>query len=686
MMASFWQQMPFVRLIIPFIAGIVCQLFLPLNLVLSLILLISSALIAWIGFLKINNYSRLWWPGIFVNILLFFFGSAITYVQNYKVDSNYLNPANNSYYIVKIDEPIVTRKNSYKARAVVIEVIDSLHNAINADMNLMIYFKKDSSILHVQYGDLLLIKSQLLEISLPKNPGEFNFKNYLAFKHIHLQTYLSSNQFTLLPQRKSNRLYLLAYQSQEYIKKTLQQYVSGKNEMGVGEALLFGFDDDIDPQVFKSYSHTGTLHVLAVSGMHVGLIFMVLSFLLNPLQKIKQLRFLKPVLVLTGVWLYSLLCGLSPSILRATIMISFLVTGEVIKRRSNAFNSLAASAFLLLMCDTSMIANVGFQLSYAAVLGIIAFYKSIYELFDFKTRFGDAIWKVIAVSLAAQALTFPMSLYYFHQFPNYFLVANLLIIPVTTLVIYTGILLLVFSKIYILAYYLGSGMQALIYISNYMAQWIEQIPYSYTDNIFISAAVTLLIYGFGLFILIYFHQRDLLFFKLSLLTLLLICFFRTQELFQQLDQKKLLIYSIKDHIAIQLLTGKQATLIADSGLIADQVAKDYHLKGFICESGINIQLEQILPQQNTLIKIDEHKTLVVLIKNCNYTKGKYEWALVSGKQYLNLEVFLKNNIVKNLLLNPDIPFRKKIALKKIASTYQIPCYDIAENGAIEVLL
>ncbi len=686
MMASFWQQVPFIRFIIPFITGIIFQLNFQLSLSICLSLLTFSGIMAWTGFKKINNYTRLWLPGIMLNILLFSFGMTIHFIHHKPFSQKNISLSKNNFFLIKINEPIVGGKNSYKAQALVLGEIDSLKNFRSNRFKLLLYFKKDSNILKLHYGDMLIIKSQIQEISSPQNPEEFNFKKYLGFKHIFFQTFIKPNSFINLNKNEGSRLFELAYKSQDFIKQTLQKYVSGKNEMGVGEALLFGFDDDIDPDVFKSYSRTGTLHVLAVSGMHVGLIFIVLGWLLSPMDKLKQLRWIKPVLLLSGIWLYSLLCGLSPSILRATIMLCFLVIGGLIKRRSSAFNSLAASAFMLLIFDSSLIANVGFQLSYAAVLGIIAFYQPLYNLIDFTSRLGDSVWKVVAVSLAAQTLTFPMSLYYFHQFPNYFLLANLLIIPITTLIIYAGIILLIISKYHLLAYWLGRAIQGLISISNDLAHRIELLPYSYIDNIFISLEMMILIYLFCLCMVLFFIKRDIPFLKLGLITLLILFILRSFQTYQNCSQNNFLVYHIKNHLAIQIVRGNEALLIADSALLSNPKARDYPMQGFICKSGITHQKEILQFNQNYSIQVAEHKILGVFIKKCALKNAHFEWILVQGKQYLNLEEILKNNSVKQLILNANIPVKKRKALLKIAAIYKIPVHDISKNGAFEVSL
>lgn len=604
-----------------------------------------------------------------------------------KQNSATLTPNSTFCFIqVKIDEMPTLGKNAYRAKTLMLQSVDSLNHAQRIRGNLLVYFKKDTISSNLKYGDQLLIKSQIQEISLPRNPGEFNYKNYLQGKHIFYQVYVNHNQYKILPEKAGSWLMTWTYKSQNYIKNTLQTFSGSKNELGIGEALLFGFDDDIDPEIYKTYSRTGTLHVLAVSGMHVGLIFMLLGLLLAPLQKLKKGKFIKPILLLSGVWLYSVLCGLSPSILRASVMLSFMVIGELIQRKSNHFNSLAASAFLLLVYDTSVISNVGFQLSYAAVLGIIGFYKILYELLEFESRLGDSIWKVVAVSLAAQTLTFPMSLFYFHQFPNYFLLANLLIIPITTLIIYNGILLLVFSKIVFAGKLLGACMVWLISVSNWIAAFIGNLPGACFENIHFSFPVLLLSYGLMIPMIIFFQKKELFMLKMSGALILVILCIQIQENYQTKIQKALIIYSIKNHNCIQFIYGPSSILYADTGLLNNKASMNLHLQGVYCEKEINTYSDRKLPFNNNIITYPGGKKLMILNNNSQAKNQNFELVFLDGKNFIELNSFLNNNRVKQLVLGGSLSNKKRIALKKIAAIYQIPCFDITENGAFQLSL
>ena len=196
-------------------------------------------------------------------------------------------------------------------------------------------------------------------------------------------------------------------------------------EYAVVSALVAGYTDDLDIETMKAFADTGTLHVLSVSGMHVGIIYYVLNLLLLFLSKHRYGNILRVLILLSFLWLYSMITGMSAAVMRSAAMLSFIIVGKSFNRYVNTYNIIAASIFFLLIMNPFTLMDVGFQLSYISVIGIIWLQPHIYSIFDFNTKWKDEIWKVVSVSIAAQIATFPLGIFYFHQFPNYFLPSNL---------------------------------------------------------------------------------------------------------------------------------------------------------------------------------------------------------------------------------------------------------------------
>jgi competence protein ComEC len=251
---------------------------------------------------------------------------------------------------------------------------------------------------------------------------------------------------------------------------------------------------DVPDELTNAYAHTGTIHVLAVSGLHVGAIYLLLSWLLVLFNRTKTLRIFRTLIILAVLWGYAVLTGLAPSILRATVMFSFIVIGDTIGRKTNLFNSLAASALFILCADAKAIFNIGFQLSYLAVAGIGLLYLPLYRLITIKNKLADYCWQLVSVSIAAQIATFALGIFYFHQFPNYFLLSNLIIVPLSILAVYAGIILFVVSPVPFISVWIGKGLHYLLLACNTTAIGIEHWPLSYSGGLYLSFGGMLLVY------------------------------------------------------------------------------------------------------------------------------------------------------------------------------------------------
>jgi competence protein ComEC len=272
-------------------------------------------------------------------------------------------------------------------------------------------------------------------------------------------------------------------QAQEYVKDIFQQYIRGQQEKAIAEALTIGYKYDLDDDLLQAYSNTGVVHVIAISGMHLGLIYGILLFFTKLLQRNAISRWIRALLILLLIWSFKLLTGAGPSVLRAAVIFSLMMLGESLLRKNNTYNTLAASAFLLLLVNPFYLWDIGFQLSYLAVLSIIwisgPLYRSVYISF----RPFRYVWQLMAVTISAQVLTTPIILYHFHQFPNVFLITNLLIVPLSGLVLYGCIVLLVVSPFHAVAMIAGNIIENILRVMNQMILFFDQLNFAVTNHI-----------------------------------------------------------------------------------------------------------------------------------------------------------------------------------------------------------
>ena len=228
----------------------------------------------------------------------------------------------------------------------------------------------------------------------------------------------------------------------------IKKQIPSGSENSLLEALMVGYTDDLDPGLLKSYADSGVIHIIAISGLHLALIFHILQLVLKRTGQKKTGRWIKLAGILLVLWGYSFLSGSSPSVIRSAMMFSLVLFGRNIFREAVLYNILCASAFLLICFDPNWIWDTGFQLSYAAVLSLRLFSKPVKDLIPLQNKFLAALWDAGSVSIAAQILTTPVSIFYFHRFPSYFLIANLLAVPLSSAILVGGILLNLFCLVY----------------------------------------------------------------------------------------------------------------------------------------------------------------------------------------------------------------------------------------------
>jgi len=441
------------------------------------------------------------------------------------------------------------------------------------------------------------------------------------------------------------------------------------------------------------YQGTGAVHILSVSGLHVGIIFIVLNFLLQFFDKFRWGRLPKAFLLLGFIWFYAVLTGMSPSVMRASAMISFIVIGNAFRQPPNIYNTIAASAFVLLMFNPYMITDVGFQLSYLAVLGIVSIYPFINKAFTSKYWISRQLWSLIAVSLSAQLITFPLCLFYFHQFPNYFLLTNIVAVPLSGLVIYLGISVLLLSFIPWLSMILAKALSFSLMLLNGSISYIEGLPYSVTKSISVSFFDLFLLYGIIICCCIFIQQRKNNFFlaAVSLLFLLMVSF--TMRNIRTLYQKEIIVYHVKKHTAVDFVDGRTAVCMCDSGLFKDKQKQGFHIMNNRCKLRISKLISLVISDSGRFSSNDfvyHHgnfwgfggKKLAVVDKaTYNTQRLDIDYLLVTRNPYLSIAELLKQYNPARIIFDGSNS-EKNIKKWSVQCTESgVPFYSTASEGA-----
>ncbi len=508
------KEIPFLRLIIPFVGGIVVEYYCHIPYLLYGI----GVLCCVIGvLLPASLFFRLryaWVAGSFINGFLFFSGCVVCGMHNCEdvMKQLRLMSASSQPIVVTVQEPPIEKNKSWKTLAV---------TATDPSVGINIYFRKDSLPLTITYGDRIAFIAPLSEITNIPAYGSFDYKRYCALKKIHFQVFLRSGQYIVLKEKNYSVLNLFLFQTRDHIVAILNKYIEGKKQSGLAEALLIGYKDNLDKELMKAYSITGVIHVVAISGMHLGLIYAMLRYICFLFYRNNYGKWVAFFVIVSGLWIFSLLTGASASVVRSAVMFTIIVTGELISRNSSIYNNLAASAFLLLCYNPYWIWDIGFQLSYIAVLSIVLFQKPLYNLFYSPIKCIDACWKLIVITIAAQILTTPLCIFYFQQFPNFFLIANLIAVPLSNVILFAEIMLCFLSVIPVLAAVVGNIIYYLIFFMNSSIEYIGSLPFSTTNNLMIDFPQLVIIYVFIAFMSLWLIRKEKYFLFPMLMTLLL---------------------------------------------------------------------------------------------------------------------------------------------------------------------
>ena len=406
----FWKQTPFIRLLLPLSIGIIMQWYLQLPISVWWMLLIFSLVFQNIFLVMsfFQRYQLAWMNGMGFMSIIISIGALLTGLHDIRNDKNWVRHSytGNETVIVSLDEPLVEKMKSFKANATIKYIVTN-GRSIRVSGKVIVYFQKDCCVPAFGYGSQIIFKKALQEIKNSGNPGGFDYKRYCLFQDITHQVYLKTGEFEILSANSKNGLHSFLYCISEKILGILRSNISGDRESGLAEALLIGYKDDLDKTLVQSYSNTGVVHIIAISGMHLALIYWLINLLLTPLGKQKRLRWIKPIIAISILWSFSLLTGASASVLRAAVMFTFIVLADSFSKKSNICNTLAASAFFLLCYDPYWLCDVGFQLSYAAVLSIVIFQRPVYLIGASQSSPSQSMPSRIATTMCATVRTRP---------------------------------------------------------------------------------------------------------------------------------------------------------------------------------------------------------------------------------------------------------------------------------------
>jgi len=537
----------------------------------------------------------------------------------------------------------------------------------------------------------LIIKNNFEEINNYKNPNEFDYKQYHGFKNIYHRVYLLQTEWKKIS-AESFTIYGMANGLQNRFHDIIKKYVHSKQAQAIVAALVLGYRQDLDNDLIQLYATTDAMHILAVSGLHVGIIYLLLNTLLGFLNRKKWGKTLRLFLLLFAIWLYAVITGLSPSILRASTMFSFIIIGQLLYKQPNTYNFLAASAFFLLCFDPFILMDIGFQLSYVAVVGIVYLQPRIYNLLDIDMLILDKGWAITSIAIAAKITIFPLLLLYFHRFSVYFIITNLILIPVASIIIPLGIILLCFSSLEPIAHFVGQLLENIVEMLNGFLRFFSNMPYASIGDISITIYETFFIYLLIIGIIAFVVSRQLNYLRYTLILSILLAIFNLVEQYQHIHQRYFIVYNIPKASGYDFITGKRSHLLSrenSSGSIISQKKIDHFIKPNWIKLGITtIKSSSFGEFSNFPYGAFYDKRIVFLqqrsILPSSKNKLTIDYVVLSNKSGVSIKEIVKRYNFKLLII--DSSFKKQAAMQLLqeAKKFNIPCHIVSEDGAFSV--
>ena len=360
-----------------------------------------------------------------------------------------------------------------------------------ASGGIMLYLPTESDL---RAGERIIIQGKPLPVQISRNPYEFDYRKYLARRNVHFQAFVQYNEYVKLANPSVTGTAARMARLRQLASEVLYRYTTEPRQYQVAKAMILGDRSALEPELLEIYKNAGALHVMAVSGLHVGIIYLLLRVLFGAMQRHRIWRMVYYLLVLTCLWAYVALTGMSPSAQRAGLMFSMILTAQVFGRKSGVFNALGAAALLMMWIDPGIIYSAGFQFSFLAVLAILLLYTPLSRIWNPPNRLTAYLWGLLCLSVSAQIGTFPLTIYYFNQFPTYFFLSNLIVVPAAALAIPLGLLLMPLSIIPIAAIAAGWLLNMVLAWVNGLLGLLDALPLTSIQMIYLRPEWTILLY------------------------------------------------------------------------------------------------------------------------------------------------------------------------------------------------
>lgn len=648
---------PFLLLLVPLIQGIILQYF-GCDIRWSIVAALLGSAIILFSFLlkKERGFSLRWSFVVGVFFLFSCFGGMSTYMKQKSLE--YVVSDSVRTYIGYVTDSPQEKPNS---------IAYKIHLK-NESVNIVCYLQNDSLHKPLSVGTEIAFQTQLQEFRNAGNPNEFDYVKYMYNQGFVATTYLS-NYSWMVTGNAVNSLKIYALQVREAILTFYKSLGFEGDNLAVLSALTLGYQDTLSDDLIQGFRTTGTVHILSVSGLHVGVIFVIITFLLGFIPRHSRFYRARFVITILLLWAYSLVTGLPASVVRASFMLTvFCLANVFTNKKYNALNSLYVAAFFMLLYNPFWLFDIGFQLSFVSVLSILVLYKRMQNLHSFSNKYGHKVWQMFCLSCVAQLATFPLCLYYFGTFPTYFFIGNLIIVPMVVIITYSigfliiayGVCTLLPSYSEIIYYVPVNIISFLLEAMNDIVRLLQLLPFALLEDMELSFIQLVLLSGIIILLLVTGIRHNSRSFILAL-SLLLISLSITLKNDLEEEYNQLVIYNRYHNTDIKLTIDGQTTSL-DSLITSETnpMLEIGNTKILILNSKIDSNL-----YANELYKLD----YIIVVNNLEHSLS-------------SIDAFFEP---ANIILDGSLKNIVRKQLTKECENRNIPLYDVSKNGAFSII-
>lgn len=656
----------------------------------SLCLLLSGLLF----FLK--RYSWRWTFGVFIMLLFFLIGMG---EMNRRLQqTGIIFPSGKRVYEVVVTQKPEVKERSLLCPVTLIEGCDSTSGTALSRKNLLLYILKSKESISITSGSKLLVSVALLAPVNNGNPDEFDYKRYLYHKNISGIGFVSPDNWKILSQTASLSLKQKAVAYREKLLAFYQRLGFKGDEFAVLSALTVGYKEELSEDIRETYSVAGASHVLALSGLHIGFLFVLLFFCLNKIPGNTPVMNLFRAIVIIGIlWSFAFFTGLSPSVVRSVIMFSLLALSGVFGRKGITLNTLAMTAFFMLLGCPQWLFDVGFQLSFSAVAAILLIQPWIYRKWTVRNRILKYIWGLVTVSFAAQVGTAPLVLFYFSSFPTYFFLTNLIVIPLVSVIIYAAVFMLVLTPFTTVQIVVASLVRGCIYVLNTSVRWIEGLPCASIDGVWVDGIEVIGFYLFCFLIICYSISKRGKVLVASCLCFSVLMGYHLLTTLYSRPEKSIIFYNIKSCPAVHCIVPDGRSWLACADSVPDvsplrRVASRYwrHIGLETPEVLANDRLGRQITYCNHLLSFAGKRIGIIndnRWRNKTSSQPLFIDYLYIGKGYKGRLEELKSLFsFRKVILDASVSEYKKATFKEECQPWGVELISLSDEGSVRFLL